>query len=255
MTCALGVRGSQSTRAHLWRMTTVLRMRAALIIGVIARSSYLSSGLPPGHPSSVDCPFLPLSSLFVAMFSWFWDALSYLGLYYKNAKILFLGLDNAGKTTLMHVLRDDRVALHIPTQQPTAEEVVVGNIRFRAFDLGGHAAARQIWRNYYAKVDGVVFLVDAVDRERFPEVKKELDGLINDDMLSDVPFLILGNKIDMPRAASDEELRSALGLHHLTTGQGSAPMADIRPIELFMCSVVRKMGYAEGFRWLSSHIQ
>lgn len=188
------------------------------------------------------------------MFSWIWDALSYLGLYYKNAKILFLGLDNAGKTTLMHVLRDDRVALHIPTQQPTAEEIVVGKIRFRAFDLGGHAAARQIWRNYYAKVDGVIFLVDAVDRERFPEVKKELDALINDDMLSDVPFLILGNKIDMPRAASEEELRSALGLHHLTTGQDAAPVAGVRPIELFMVSVVRKMGYARGFQWLSSHI-
>jgi GTP-binding protein SAR1 len=177
------------------------------------------------------------------------------GLYYKNAKILFLGLDNAGKTTLMHVLRDDRVALHVPTQMPTAEEVVIGNIRFRAFDLGGHAAARQIWRNYYAKVDGLIFLVDAVDRERFPEVKAELDGLLEDEMLADVPFLILGNKIDMPRAVSEEELRSALGLHHLTTGKGSSvPTNDIRPIELFMVSVVRKMGYGEGFRWLSNHI-
>jgi GTP-binding protein SAR1 len=177
------------------------------------------------------------------------------GLYYKNAKILFLGLDNAGKTTLMHVLRDDRVALHVPTQMPTAEEVVIGNIRFRAFDLGGHAAARQIWRNYYAKVDGLIFLVDAVDRDRFPEVKAELDGLLEDEMLADVPFLILGNKIDMPRAVGEEELRSALGLHHLTTGKGSSvPTTDIRPIELFMVSVVRKMGYGEGFRWLSNHI-
>jgi GTP-binding protein SAR1 len=175
------------------------------------------------------------------------------GLYYKNAKILFLGLDNAGKTTLMHVLRDDRVALHVPTQMPTAEEVVIENIRFRAFDLGGHAAARQIWRNYYAKVDGVVFLVDAVDRERFQEVKTELDGLLEDEMLTDVPFLILGNKIDVPRAAGEEELRSALGLHHLTTGKGTAvPSSDIRPIELFMVSVVRKLGYGDGFRWLSN---
>lgn len=188
------------------------------------------------------------------MFSWFWDALSYFGLYYKNAKILFLGLDNAGKTTLMHVLRDDRVALHIPTQQPTAEEIVIGKIRFRAFDLGGHSAARQIWRNYYAKVDGVIFLVDSVDRERFHEVKKELDALLNDDMLQEVPFLILGNKIDLPRAVSEEELRSALGLHQITTGQRSAPVSGVRPVELFMVSVVNKMGYGDGFNWLSSHI-
>ncbi len=170
--------------------------------------------------------------------------------------LAIIGANGAGKTTLMHVLRDDRVALHVPTQMPTAEEVVIGNIRFRAFDLGGHLAARQIWSTYYAKVDGVIFLVDAVDRERFPEVRAELTSLLEDDMLSDVPFLILGNKIDMPRAVGEEELRTALGIHHLTTGRTpGGPASDIRPIELFMVSVVRKMGYGDGFRWLSSHIQ
>lgn len=176
------------------------------------------------------------------------------GLAHKNARCLFLGLDNAGKTTLMHVLRDNRVALHVPTQQPTAEEIVIGAVRFRAFDLGGHEAARQIWRNYYAKVDAVVFLVDSVDRERFPEVKAELDGLLGDEQLKDVPFLILGNKIDMRGAAAEDDLRVALGLHTLTTGKGSNLVSDIRPIEIFMCSVVRKMGFGDGFRWLSQYL-
>eukprot|EP00166_Cyanidium_caldarium_P000568 ctg_1223.g399 len=200
------------------------------------------------------------------MFEWFWSILSYLGLYYKNAKILFLGLDNAGKTTLMHVLKDDRLAQHVPTQHATAEEVIVGKVRFRAFDLGGHEVARQIWRNYYTNVDAIVFMVDAVDRERFLEGKAELDRLLADEQLSDVPFLILGNKIDVPQAASEEELRTALGLHHLTTGKGGGFRGmgaggggggggkDIRPLELFMCSVVRRMGYGEGFRWLSSYL-
>ncbi|GJQ11768.1 hypothetical protein GpartN1_g3559.t1 [Galdieria partita] len=188
------------------------------------------------------------------MLEWLFNILAYLGLYYKNAKILFLGLDNAGKTTLMHVLRDDKVAQHIPTQQPTAEEVVIGNIKFRAFDLGGHAAARQIWRNYYTKVDAIVYMVDAADRDRFNEAKKELDALLADEQLTDVPFLILGNKIDVPQAASEEELRTALGVHHLTTGKGTNPVKDVRPIEVFMCSVVRKMGYGEGFRWLSQYL-
>lgn len=106
------------------------------------------------------------------------------GLYHKNAKLLFLGLDNAGKTTLLYLLRTSRVSQHSPTQQPTSEEVSIGSIRFRAFDLGGHASARQIWRNYYARVDGIVFLVDLADRARFPEANLELDWLMSDDMLS-----------------------------------------------------------------------
>ena len=58
-------------------------------------------------------------------------------------------------------------------------------------------------------MDAIVFLVDAVDKERFPESKKELDGLLSDDSLATVPFMVLGNKIDIPHAAS--EVRARLG--------------------------------------------
>lgn len=90
-------------------------------------------------------------------------------------------------------------------------------------------------------MDAIVFLVDAADRERFTESKKELDGLLSDDSLSTVPFLVLGNKIDLQYAASEDELKHGLGLTNCTTGKGKVDLKDtgMRPTEVFMCSVVR----------------
>eukprot|EP00889_Picochlorum_renovo_P000261 jgi/Picre1/27291/NNA_000260.t1 len=93
------------------------------------------------------------------IWNWFYSVLNSLGLYNKNAKILFLGLDNA--------------------------ELQMAGINFKAFDLGGHEIARKVWKDYYAKVDAIVYLVDSADRDRFPESRIELDSLLSDDSLAD----------------------------------------------------------------------
>ncbi|XP_049849554.1 uncharacterized protein LOC126319894 [Schistocerca gregaria] len=183
------------------------------------------------------------------VFDWFWSVLSALGLYQKNAKIVFLGLDDAGKTTLLHMLRDNHLSVHFPTQKPTMEELTIGSIKFRAYDMGGHLQARKIWKEYFLEVNAVVFLVDTSNPARFPECKKELDSLLEAEELRKVPFAILGNKIDNLNSVTEEELRRALGLMQ-TYNQATYA----RPIEVFMCSVVKRIGYKEAFNWLSQLI-
>jgi len=189
------------------------------------------------------------------LIDWFWSVLSFLGLANKSAKIVFLGLDNAGKTTLMQVLKSAHLKQPTPTFHPTMEELVIGKIKFNAYDLGGHEQARRVWRDYFPIVDAIVFIVDCADRERIPESKAELDGILSNQDLAKIPLLILGNKIDIPRAMSEDEVRNAIGLYsNLTTGKGTVELKDIRPIEVFMCSIVNRQGYGEGFRWLSQYL-
>lgn len=134
--------------------------------------------------------------------------------------------------------------------------MIIHNIKFRTFDLGGHEAARQLWREYFAETSGVIYMVDAAERERFPEAKAELNNLLASDILYDVPFVILGNKIDLPGAASEDELRMALGITE-TYGKdvkNKTRTPGHRPIEIFMSSIVKQKGYPEAFNWLAEFL-
>ena len=167
--------------------------------------------------------------------------------WYRPYKLAFLGLDNAGKTTLLQMLKENHLGQYEPTGQPTSEELTIAGTEFQTFDLGGHSQARRIWRDYLQAIDAVVYLVDCADRQRFAESKAELDGLLAIEC--DVPVLVLGNKIDRPEAIDEHGLRETLGLHSDTARQ-----ADLRPVAVFMCSVTKRQGYGDGFRWLAQYI-
>lgn len=92
-------------------------------------------------------------------------------------------------------------------------------------------------------------MVDAADRERIEEAKKELDSLLEMKELESVPFVVFCNKIDKKDSMKEEELREYLGLHlHQTYGKDPKQKnPGARPIEVFMCSVMKRVGYADGF--------
>jgi len=183
---------------------------------------------------------------------WFYALLTLLGLLeHKRAKLVLLGLDNAGKTTLLKVLRDQRVGSEEPTLHPGSDVIQIGSSTLTVVDMGGHEAARRLWRDYLIDVSAIVFMVDAADRSRLPEARRELNGLLTDDSLQTVPMVVLGNKIDHPHACNDTEFRDALGLFE-TYGKDQITRRDdhARVLEVFMCSVVKQVGYQDGLRWV-----
>ena len=194
------------------------------------------------------------------MFGWigsfYAEILGTVGLYHKEANIVFVGLDNSGKTTLLHMLKDDKYSQQSPTQHPHMEELVMGKIKFQTFDLGGHEIARKLWRDYCTVAQAIIFLVDAAYKSRFPDARKELEQIMNLPELAMVPIAILGNKIDKIGAASEEELREGIGApFEISWGKdGKKAMEGVRPIEVFMCSIAKRTGYVEAFKWISGFL-
>eukprot|EP01100_Stratorugosa_tubuloviscum_P000991 TRINITY_DN121_c1_g2_i1.p1 TRINITY_DN121_c1_g2~~TRINITY_DN121_c1_g2_i1.p1 ORF type:complete len:192 (-),score=97.92 TRINITY_DN121_c1_g2_i1:280-855(-) len=187
-------------------------------------------------------------------FDWFYNILRRVGLLQKTATILLLGLDNAGKTTLLHRLADGRLSQHPPTNKPTMQELQMGGLKLQTFDLAGHDIARKIWRDYFVLAQAVVYIVDVNDHERLHESKKELNDLLSCEELARIPILILANKIDLPGALSEDQVRSFFELHNTTGKTTRVNPAEIRPVELFMCSIVRQFGYPDGLQWLAGYI-
>lgn len=161
-----------------------------------------------------------------------------------DARLCFLGLDNAGKTTLLQMLKNDRMVAQVPTLHPQCEEILIDQIRFKAFDLAGHETARRVWKDYFISTGAIIFMVDASDRTRFPEAAEELKHLMDVPALVAVPMAVLGTKSDKKDAASDVEFREAMGL------SGQSIPAD-RLVEVFMVSMVQKVGYGDAIRWMS----
>ncbi|THC97773.1 hypothetical protein EYZ11_002755 [Aspergillus tanneri] len=158
----------------------------------------------------------------------------------KEIRILILGLDNAGKTTLLYRLKIGEVVTTIPTIGFNVESVTYRNLNFNVWDLGGQTSIRPYWRCYYANTAAVVFVIDSTDIERLGTAADELAAMLNEEELRDAALLVFANKQDQPGAKGAGEISEALKLGELRDRNWS----------IVACSAIDGKGLNEGMDWL-----
>lgn len=133
----------------------------------------------------------------------------------SEARILVLGLDNAGKTTILKALSQEDVTEIMPTQGFNIKSLQQDKFKLTVWDIGGQRAIRSYWSNYFQNTDGLIFVVDSQDEARLEESKTELLELLNDEILEKVPLLVFANKQDITTALSADEVLETLDLGNI----------------------------------------
>lgn len=161
-------------------------------------------------------------------------------------RILMLGLDAAGKTTVLYKLKLDQPVTAIPTVGFNVETVTFKNVKFGIWDVGGQDKIRPLWRHYYTGTQGLIFVIDSSDRERIDEAKQELYKIAMDRGMSEVPILIFANKQDMPNSMKPQEIQQRLELSH-------GPL-EHRHWVVQPTTAVNGDGIYEGLSWLMTFV-
>mmetsp|Transcript_1744 Transcript_1744/g.1191 ORF Transcript_1744/g.1191 Transcript_1744/m.1191 type:complete len:128 (-) Transcript_1744:292-675(-) len=124
------------------------------------------------------------------LFNKVWDRLAGT----KEMRILMLGLDAAGKTTILYKLNMGEVVHTIPTVGFNVETVNYKNINFNVWDIGGQTKLRTLWRHYYTGSQALIFVVDSIDSERLQEASESLHMVLSDEDMKDASVLVFANK-------------------------------------------------------------
>merc|ERR1712025_1505881 len=124
----------------------------------------------------------------------------------KEMRILMVGLDAAGKTTILYKLKLGEVVTTIPTIGFNVETVEYKNISFTVWDVGGQDKIRTLWRHYYQNTQGLIYVIDSNDEARFEDAKQELTKMLSEDELRDAVLLVFANKQDLPKAKTAAEV-------------------------------------------------
>ncbi|KRZ49775.1 Transmembrane channel-like protein 2 [Trichinella nativa] len=134
---------------------------------------------------------------------------------HKEMRALMLGLDAAGKTTILYKLKLGQSVTTIPTVGFNVETVTYKNVKFNVWDVGGQDKIRPLWRHYYTGTQALIFVVDCADRDRIDEARQELHRIINDREMREAVILVFANKQDIVEAMKPHEVQEKLGLTRL----------------------------------------
>ncbi|CAK0868875.1 unnamed protein product [Prorocentrum cordatum] len=162
-------------------------------------------------------------------------------------RILLLGLDAAGKTTVLQKLAP------CSEQSPTASQSALFNVETVAhrgrslsmWDVGfaGRDKIRPLLLPFYKGVCGIIFVVDSSSADRMAPAREELEKILRVDDVGDSPLLIFANKQDLPCSMTSAEVTDALGLKTLNRQWRVQP-----------ASAKLGTGLHDGLDWLTSSV-
>ena len=133
----------------------------------------------------------------------------------NSVRILMLGLDGAGKTTILYQLKYNETVKTIPTIGFNVETLDYGDLAITAWDVGGQDKIRVLWKHYFLNTDAVIFVVNSQDRDRLEDAKEEIKKLASEKCLKNCSFLIMANKQDLNNSLPPGEICELLDMGKL----------------------------------------
>jgi ADP-ribosylation factor protein 1 len=154
----------------------------------------------------------------------------------KKSRILILGLDGAGKTTIIYKFKLDKYLTTVPTVGFNVETVKIKNTEMTIWDMGGQDKLRTLWKYYFENCDALVFVIDSTDTSRFNEVNEELFKILTDKNMTSLKFvLIFWNKVDCDASKHVTNFKDYININFKTK------------VYIQACSALRGTGIKEGF--------
>jgi len=158
----------------------------------------------------------------------------------REPTILILGLDNAGKTTLLNYLTHENNVNLKPTEGVNGKSIQCYGITLNVYDLGGQKAFREYWKYYYENIDALIYVIDGSDEKRIAECNDSFQELLKEEKLKNVPVLVYGNKADLETCLGPDEIIDKLNMNDITG----------RDWSLYACSALKGNGVKDGIKWV-----